>query len=403
MKKSLAKRLAIFFTITLTLSLIGIISYLSSNPAAAKIYFTRNIHHYNRSYMNFDWMDYIPFVNDDLKDFVQDEVNDAIHEGIDIANQQKDNWKDWSNNWRDSMNSWKSSMDSWKNNWKWNNNLPKYTKIGDTIVDHVSSEGIQKMEIVTDISELHFVEENREDIQVEYIYTKPDTSNVFLSYDVEVKGDTLRIEQQMKINNYIGSLDNYQNDIIVHVPEDFVVNQLSYYNDLGRVKDNAFYSKVEELNIHANLGSIDIRLSNEVDNVKLTASAGDIILDNDAEIDNLYMLANAGKIRLNHGGHIRTLIMDADMGTITVDADGVVDYCTLDANMGHIDATFKKEVNGFIINCDMGNINLKLYDNDDTIINSKVGMGNVSSDFAKGSSKDYIVDCAMGNITIKKR
>ncbi len=89
MKKSMAKRLAIFFTITLILSLIGIISYLSSNPAATRMYFTRDIN-YNNSYSNHSgWLDFIPFMNDELKGFVQSEIDGAIHESIDMAKNQK--------------------------------------------------------------------------------------------------------------------------------------------------------------------------------------------------------------------------------------------------------------------------------------------------------------------------
>lgn len=386
MKKSMAKRLAIFFTITLILSLIGIISYLSSNPAATRMYFTRDIN-YNNSYSkNYSgWLDFIPFMNDELKGFVQSEIDGAIHESIDMAKNQKNNWKDWSSNW------------------KWSDDSTMYTKVSDTIVDNFSSNNIDTIEILTDVSKLRFVEEDRSDIKVEYSYTKPDTKSFSLSYDKEVKNNTLFIEQHIKMRNFSGSMKKFKNDITVYVPKGFRVDKLTYHNNLGEIIDNEFYSKVKDLDLFASLGKIDISLSENNDSVKLSASMGDITLDNSANIDDLSILANGGSIRLDNAGKVNTLIMDADMGEITVDADGIVNTCTLDANMGNIDAIFKKEIDAFNINCDMGNIDLTLYDNDNTTIDTKVSMGKVSSDFAEGSSESYVAKCDMGNITVKKK
>ncbi len=394
MKKLTTKQLTIFFTITLTLSLIGIISYLSSNPYAGDMYFTRNNSYHTPSNNSYGWLDNIPFISNELKDYVQSEIDDAmseiddaIHESITSVTKQTNTPKNRDTDW----------------NWNSNHNSTKHTKVSDTITNNFPTSNIEEMEIITDISRLSFVEEDRSDVKVEYIYTKPDTTNFTISYDTEVKSNTLLIEQHINTRNYSGNMSHYQNNITVYVPKGFKVDKIKYHNNLGKIIDNTFYSNAKVLDLYTSLGGIDISLSDDVSSVTLSSSKGDVTIDNSADIDDLRLLTNSGIIRLENTGTINTLTMNSDKGDVTVNSEGKVNTSILHVDKGNIVATYKEEVDSFSVTCDMGNIDLTLFGNDNTTIDTKVDVGKVSSDFTEGNSQDYIVKCDVGNITVRKK
>lgn len=404
MKKTTAIRLTFIFSMTLILSLVGIIFYISSNPASAETYFTRLNHNTTVTHVTngFGWLDFIPFIDDDVKEYVNGEINDAIREGLTEAKEATEgaiesSKKSWNNNWNVNWNNGNVNV-SWSNN-----RFKKYKTINNSIVDNFSTATIKDIDIQTDISNLIFVEEDRQDVQVDYAYSKPDTSDYTVIYDAELKGNTLVIQQELKIKNYPSSIDAYDNDITIRIPKGLQVDQLSYHNNLGAIKDSFFYSRVKELELNASLGKIDIKLDNDLDKVKLVASMGDLKLVSDADITTLDMKADNGKLNLTSRGDIKNLIMNASMGSITTNNKGTIHNCTMNADMGSIRGTFYKQLKSLKVKCDMGSVDLTLYENDYTVFNTDVSMGKLTTDFQKGSNKDFEIECDMGSITLRKK
>lgn len=379
-----SKNLAIIFTITLVISFVGIMAYLSTNRIAAYDYIgSHNINNRNMNQSFYrstsiknpvtDWLDFIPFVSDNVKDHVKDRIQEEIDESL-------------------------SSV--------FNDNIT-YDKKGDTIINNYSTKDVENIRIDTDVAKLTFIQEDRTDIKVEYIYTKPDTNKYIIKYDPKISGNTLDISQNIITRNFFGSMNDsfYKNDLFIYVPEDFTVNQLSIDKSLGDIISSDFYSNATDIDFYSSLGDIDVTLANTKNSVTLKASMGKINLINNASIDKLEVSSNNGSIDIRSSEAIKDIAIDADMGSILLNADDKVNNCRIEANMGSITASFKEKVDSFNITCDMGDIEIDLYDNDDSIIGTDVSMGKLKTDFANASNSkgDYYVECDMGNITLKKR
>ncbi|GKX31862.1 hypothetical protein SH1V18_43420 [Vallitalea longa] len=372
------KSLTIILCITLVTSFFGIIAYAAVNDVDLyyKTYITDDKKddkesEDNNLYFNMDWLKSIPFVQDNFVD----DIEDTVEKG------------------------WNNSM-----NFNFNNH---YDKTGDTIEDTFSKDNINEIDITTDVASISFIQEDRSDIKVEYIYTKPDIDNYAIDYNAEIKNKTLNITQHIKTRNFSGNInkDNYKNTLTIYVPKDFSIDNLYIKNNLGDINNNDFYSNVSDIiDITTSLGQIDITISNPKKSVKLISALGIVKLNNNSEIDNLEIIANSGDVNIESNSAIKNCTITANLGTVKIISNDELNNCELEANMGSINTTFKKHIDSFNIICDMGEINMKLYDNDNSLISAKASMGDIKSDFDTTKKRSpYTIECSMGDITITRR
>ena len=374
------KNMAIILSITLVVSFFGIIAYASTNNINTIGYFgfnpfySNNNNHDNTTDSDkndYDWLQNLPFVPNQVKDIIQDSIDESIHDSM--------------------ITDYDHSI---------------YNKTEDTIVDNFPCEDLDKISINTDVAIIVFKKEDRKDIKVEYIYTKPKTNSYSINYNTDVKNNTLDITQRIVTKNFFGSMNkgNYANDITVYVPNDFEVDTLYINNNLGEINNSDFFSDVKNIEIISSLGKIDITLANYKESVILTSSMGKIDYYNNAKVDKLNMSSSSGVIYMESNNTIKNCTVNADMGGINIVSNGKIDNCDLESDMGAITASFKQKLDSLNISSDMGSIKVDLYDNDNSIISTNVSMGKIKSDFPTSSKKgDYNVDCDMGDITIRKK
>ncbi|GMQ61280.1 DUF4097 family beta strand repeat-containing protein [Vallitalea maricola] len=374
------KNLAIILSITLVVSFFGIIAYASANSINTMGYFGFNPFYSNNSNHadttdsdrnDYNWIQNLPFVPNQVKDIIQDSIDESIHDSM--------------------ITDYDYTI---------------YDKTGDTIVDNFPSEDLDKISMNTDVALIVFKKEDRKDIKVEYTYTKPNTNNYAINYNTDVNNNTLDITQRIVAKNFFGSMNksNYTNDITVYVPNDFELDTLNINNNLGEINNSEFFSDVKNIDITSSLGKIDITLANRKESVILNSSMGKINYYNNAKVDKLNISSSNGVIYMESNNTIKDCTVNTDMGSINIVSNGKIDNCDLESDMGAITASFKQKIDSFNISSDMGSIKISLYDNDNSIISTNVSMGRIKSDFPTSSKKgDYNVDCDMGDITIRKK
>ncbi|MCT4685742.1 DUF4097 family beta strand repeat-containing protein [Vallitalea sp.] len=365
------KNMAIILSITLVVSFFGIIAIITFgfNP----FYSNNNNHDYttdnNRN--NYDWLQNLPFVPNQVKDIIQDFIEESTHNSI--------------------INNYDHTI---------------YNKTGDTLVDNFPCEDVDKISLKTDVAIIVFKKEDRKNIKVEYTYTKPKNNNYAINYNIDVNNNTLDITQRIVTKNFFGSMNkgNYTNDITVYVPNDFELDTLYINNNLGEINSSEFFSDVKNIDITSSLGKIDITLANYKESVILTSSMGKINYYNNAKVDKLNISSSSGVIYMESNNTIKDCTVNADMGGINIISNSKIDNCDLESDMGAITASFKQKLDFFSISSDMGSIKVDLYDNDNSIISTNVSMGKIKSDFPTSSKEgNYNVDCDMGDITIRKK
>ncbi|GMQ59533.1 hypothetical protein AN1V17_39300 [Vallitalea sediminicola] len=373
------KNLTIIFSITLVASFFGIIAYASTNHISTVGYFGFNPFYSNNNNNDnttkdnddYDWLYNLPFIPNQVKGIIEDSIDESIHDS---------NITDFDHE--------------------------IYDKTGDTIVDNFNCQDLEKISINTDAARIVFKQEDRKDIKVKYIYTKPQTNNYSINYNTDVSNNTLDITQRIITKNFFGSMNtsNFKNDITIYVPNDFELDNLYINNNLGEINNSEFFSDVKNINLTSSLGKINITLANSKESVILNSSMGEINYYNNADVDKLKISTSGGFIYMESNNTINDCTASTDMGSINIVSNGKINNCDLDSDLGAITASFKQTIDSFNISSDLGSIEIELYDNDNSVISTNVSMGSIKSDLPTTSKKsNYNVDCDMGDITIRKK
>ncbi|MCT4597076.1 MAG: DUF4097 domain-containing protein [Vallitalea sp.] len=363
---NIMKKLAKIFTITLISSFIGIIIYLSINK--------------------------IPFINF---------RNSYVHHNINIPNISNN-----SNKVPDTFTDTflTTVAQTFKNSSPMNN---EYDKISDTITKTFSRDA-KTIDISCSSATLDFIIEDRDDIKVEYSYTKPDTPKYKVIYDTTYKNNTIKVTQSIKTLNFAGNIssDKYNNDITIYVPTDYTADTLIIKNSLGDINNSDFYNNVSNIDFYASLGNINIKFNSPKNLVTLDSSLGDISLNNNSTIKQLNVKASSGSINITSTGEINDVIATDSMGDIDLESTEKINTCKLFASMGDIKAYFKKPIDKFNIRSNMGDIDMKLPKDQDINIYAKTSMGDIKSTFPilkdDETKNIYYLYCSMGDIDIKE-
>jgi hypothetical protein len=356
------KKLVSIFACTFVLSLIGILIYVSTNKINAFNYYGFN---YSPTTTNNDssnlisnYLNLFPVFPQNMKKEITKKINDTINDTFNhtINNTINDTISATINNTiNDTINhtinetinttindTINDSISATINN---TINNTSYAKKSDTIVNHFTQDEVKDININTEVAKISFVQENRNNIKVEYKNTKPE-KNYTIMYDTKTTENTLYITQKIITQNFHESINenHYTNNITLYVPKDFDINKLTIHTNLGDINNSDFFSNVKEINFNTNLGNINISLSNPKESVTLVTS------------------------------------------------------------LGEIKAIFKNNIKSFDIKSSMGNINVYLYDNDNSSIYSACSMGEIETDFLSSNKRcDYNIYSNMGNIIITKK
>lgn len=265
-------------------------------------------------------------------------------------------------------------------------------------------ENPKSMVIDVAIEPILFIEEDRSDILVEYYHEYPDSSLYSFDYKTNMENDILYISSSYTVLDIFFDRD-YESYIYIHVPTGYTLDTLDLTYDLGEVTDDSIFESVNDLNIHANLGDVNLSIDSPKNNLSITCDMGNIALITNAPIKKLNAEANFGKIELNLLETVGSLYTNLDMGNLELYAEGKIESAFTEADMGNIHADFKEQVKTLVARADFGNVSMTFYNNPSSTVytNSDFGNTKISPDFKtvkEGDNPDFKVYTNMGQIEL---
>lgn len=260
--------------------------------------------------------------------------------------------------------------------------------------------------IVLDVSVEHltFIEEGRSDILVEYYHEYPDSPLYSFDYKANLDNDTLYISSFYNTVDIFFDRD-YESYINIYMPKGYTLNTLDLTYDLGEVTNDSIYESVNDLNIHANLGDVNLSIDSPKNNLSITCDMGNINLTTNAPIKKLNAEADFGKIDLTLLDTVESLYADLDLGNLELYAEKEIMNVFTQANMGSINADFKEHVKFLVAGADVGSIKMTFYNNPSTTVYTTSDMGNikVSPDLKvvkEEDNPDFKVSTNMGKLEL---
>lgn len=262
---------------------------------------------------------------------------------------------------------------------------------------------VDSLSVNASIEDIQFVEEKRADIKVVYYREKPDVKDYNLSYSASVNKNRLNIDSNLEVHNLILNY-NYKGTIKIYVPTGYHFKEVLLSSSMNEIKTDNIYDNCDELTVKADLGNIDILVSQPKELLNIECALGELDLETKTNIAELTCNTDLGSSNIHLDGKIGTFTCNNNMGKIAIEAQKSIDQVILNDSMGSVDATFKGYVASAEISASMGSITAKFYENPDMIIYAKADMGDVNSDFPLSKSQqetDYVFTSNMGTITVK--
>lgn len=266
-------------------------------------------------------------------------------------------------------------------------------EIADTIVIDVSFE------------DLVFIKEERTDIMVEYFNEYPNSPLYQVIYDSEMIDKTLYISTQYSISDLFIDKD-YKSNITIHVPNDYICNNLDITLSMGEITDLSIFDGVNNLKLTAKLGNIDMNITSPKDTLIVNSEAGNIDLTMTAPIGHFESKSNFGETHLNFSNTVGSMLCELDMGNLVVQSSGPIETVNLAAKMGNIEAYFDENIGQLFATADMGNIEMDFGANKNATVYIDSDMGNIDSDFKAVKESDhptFKVYSNMGNVELKSK
>jgi len=254
--------------------------------------------------------------------------------------------------------------------------------------------------ISTTVEEVTFVEENRNDIMVDYHLEYPDSSLYNHRVSITSKNDQLSIVSTFKVGNMAVNQE-YNNYITIHVPEGYVFDSITMDSSLTVIDPDNIYTKTNNLYLIANYGDVELTIDYPLENLELTADFGSIDLNINDKIKNLTVTCDMGDINIDSQNTIGTITISNDFGNFDFDFDQPVKAMIVNCDLGSIEGTFRDYVAAVNITANLGSIDIKFHNNDDMLVFVKADLVDVSSDFLRSNSKtDYVFVSDLGSINL---
>jgi len=284
------------------------------------------------------------------------------------------------------------------------NNIELSSRYDTKIIKDSQSFNLTKeLFISSSIEEIIFIQEDREDIKVDYYRELPDSKYYSVDYKVNESSNRLNISAAMSVKNLTINND-YKGSITVYVPKAYAFDKITLDSSISTLKSENIYPFTRNLTIISSLGDIDIDITESLDSLNITSKLGSIKLDIKGEIDKLYINCDLGKINLTIDEIINDLSIEENLGDIKITSNAFIGTSKIHNNMGKLEGTFAKEIKSIDFSTNMGSIDITLLDNDDISIYSETNLGSVDSDFPSTTKEltDFIFTSNMGKIKIQK-
>ncbi len=258
--------------------------------------------------------------------------------------------------------------------------------------------------VSSSFEEITFIEENRDDIQVDYYREYPDVDSYRISYDASESNNRITITSTLSVRD-IAVNKPYQGNIEIHIPVNYQFEQITLESAATKIESDNIYTRTKELNITASLGDIDINIDNPLEILNVQCSMGSIDLNVEADIDTLNIECSLGKVDLNLEGEIVIFSIQNDIGDTNVEAEKPIDEGNINSNLGDVTGSFRDNISTLFVECSMGNIDMSFQDNKNMLVYIDTDLGDVSVDEAFNISEEpsnFIFTSSLGNINIEE-
>lgn len=261
--------------------------------------------------------------------------------------------------------------------------------------------------IVIDVAmdKITFIEEDRTDIKIDYYNEQPDSPFYEVSYKAEELDGTLYINSTFSVSNLFID-QNYEHTITIYIPKDYECDLLDLNISMADITEDSIFDGARNINIHSNMGSIELEVTTPKDTLSITCDMGDIDLIVSAPIESIDVKTNFGEMNLDVNATVGTLWCNLDMGSLEIASDSVIDQVNLSAKMGSIECTFKEHINKLSADANMGSIDIEFGNNDDSTVYANANAGSIDSDLPvvkESSDPDFRIYANMGSISITSR
>jgi len=274
----------------------------------------------------------------------------------------------------------------------------------DTIVeshDFNTLGSIEGIYIKTDIADIAFIMEDREDIYVEQYLEKPDTSAYKTTYDVSLDNNELKIISSQNTFNLLVDKD-YTNKITIHVPLDAHFTTLDIETDLTDINDLSIINNVDNLYLNTDVGNIAINITSPKEIVKIASDIGTVAITGSSYINTLELSSNLDAISLDFNGSIDYLYINTDLGKVDSTITGDIKIATINTDIGDMNLEFDSDIGSLEIVTDQGNISLLISRSFNIYAHND--LNSITSDFPlmdKSSGNVISLESSLGAITIK--
>lgn len=239
---------------------------------------------------------------------------------------------------------------------------------------------VEEIFVSASIEEVIFIEDDRDDILVEYHRERPDTSNYEVNYSANASNNKLSISATLKSKS-ISINKAYKGTIKIYVPNDYRFDKVTIDSGAAKITSENIYTNTNSLSAIASFGDIDFEINNPIDEVIISCNFGSIKVEVNESIKDFDVTCDLGEINLTLNDSIDTLTVNEDMGDVEINATSPLGSVNIQNNMGAIEAEFLESVEALVIENNMGDINVSLHDNDDITIYMDTDLGSVNSDF----------------------
>lgn len=258
--------------------------------------------------------------------------------------------------------------------------------------------------INSSLEDVIFITENRSDIMVEYYIEYPNSSLYSIDYKAE------QVENTLYINTYYSVTDifidrDYESYIKVHVPTNYECNILDLTLSMGEITNQSIFDNVNNLNISASLGDIDLEIKSPKESILVVSEMGNIDIKVSAPVTSFESKTNFGEMKLDFTDYVGSLICDLDMGSLELTSENDIQVASFTTRMGSTEGSFNGKIANLTASADMGNIELSFANNKNSTayIDSNMGKIDIDSNFKivkESDNPDFRIFSNMGNVTL---
>jgi len=293
------------------------------------------------------------------------------------------------------------STDSWKFTM---NQLDSSNDYASIFIEHSDTFDLKKnLNIIASTENIYFVEEDRQDIQIDYNREKPDSDRYIVSYSADSDSDSINVSATYTTKN-LSISGGYSGSITIYLPYNYAFNSITLDTGAAKITSDNIYTNTKELSIIESFGDIQLELDQAMEKVILSCSFGSVDLTTQNVIKNLIVYCDNGDVDLETQNEIANLKITNNMGNISVVADSQVGTISISSDLGSVLGIFNAEVGNAEVNTSLGDITCYFSNNDhmSVYLNAETGSKHSDFDLVSSDSTNFSFSSNLGSIDLYK-